>query len=71
MYERVYYPLKPLSTTAVGTGVGDAERGGTGVVVDIDRTAGTPIVTLQSPLRVRLAHSLCVNLLVPYVCMCV
>ena len=54
MYERVYYPLVPQSTAAStsGGGSGDREKGGSGVVVDIDRTAGAPVVTLRSPLQV-------------------
>ena len=49
MYERVYYQL---TTVAAGSSSGDREKGRTGVVVDIDRTAGTPVVTLRSPLQV-------------------
>ena len=45
MYERVYYPL----TSSTG---GDGQMSKTGVVVDIDRTAGTPVVTLRPPLLV-------------------
>ena len=47
MYERVYYPLRAEQTSATGD-----EVTRTGVVVDIDRTAGTPVVTLRSPLQV-------------------
>lgn len=50
MYERVYYPL----TTATATD-SDKEMK-TGIVVDIDRTAGTPVVTLRSPLQVKHVH---------------
>ena len=54
MYERVYYPLVPQSSTstAASAGGGEREKGGSGVVVDIDRTAGAPVVTLRSPLQV-------------------
>ena len=47
MYERVYYPLKAEQVSATGD-----EDVRTGIVVGIDRTAGTPIVTLRSPLQV-------------------
>ena len=47
MYETVYYPLKVEQASAARD-----EDVKTGIVVDIDRTAGTPIVTLRSPLRV-------------------
>ena len=47
MYERVYYPLRAEQASATGD-----EDVRTGIVVDIDRTAGTPVVTLQSPLQV-------------------
>ena len=41
MYERVYYPL-----------ASDDDNLRVGMVVDIDRTTGTPTVTLRSPLQV-------------------
>ena len=57
MYERVYYPL----TTAAAfhaTAASDSDREvKTGIVVDIDRTAGTPVVTLRSPLQVKHIHT--------------
>ena len=56
MYERVYYPLVSQSSTSTAASAGGGERerekGGSGVVVDIDRTAGAPVVTLRSPLQV-------------------
>ena len=47
MYERVYYPL--TSEWALATN-DDGSRAG--LVVDIDRTASTPVITLRSPLQV-------------------
>ena len=54
MYERVYYPLTPLAS--------DVEIG---MVVDIDRTTGTPTVTLRSPLQV------CVYVIIALCAFCV
>ena len=59
MYERTYYHLVPVSASSSLSpgsstgGSGDRGRGGGAeVVVNIDRTAGTPVVTLRSPLQV-------------------
>ena len=56
MYERVYYPLTSDPARATGDKAGKRA----GIVVDIDRTAGTPLVTLRSPLLVCML----------YTCMC-